>query len=42
MYVEVAGLDQRGFPKDIMLCHVVSVWQHVVAYDQELLMKTTK
>ena len=35
-------LKQRGFPEDILLCHVVGVWQHVVRYDQDLQSKTNK
>ena len=42
MYAEMAELKDRKFPEDIKLCHVVSVWQHVVKYDQDLLRKTTK
>ena len=37
MYVkEMGDLEKRGFPGEIKLCHVISVWEHVVKYDQEL------
>ena len=41
MYEEMGDLEKQGFPEGIKLCHVVSVWQHVVKYDQEL-QKTLK
>lgn len=47
MYEEMEEMEEKGdlekheFPEELKLCHVVSVWQHVVKYDQEL-QKTLK
>ena len=31
----MGDLEQQGFPGEIKLCHVVSVWEYVVKYDQK-------
>lgn len=41
VYEDMGDLEQRGFPGEIQLCHVVSVWEHMIEYDQKL-QKTIK
>lgn len=41
MYEEMKDLEKQGFPEEIELCNVVTVWDQVVKYDQEL-QKTLK